>query len=202
MESYDPYELMITSPNKKTELIIEEIKKKTPNLNLVKDLITLGANLEWRDDEDFECNLLHICAQYNSKKIAKFLLESGVNPNVLDSNDYTPLHYASANNSVDVALLLINCGSDINAINGYGYTPFHEAVDWIHDNMVMLLAKNGADLNLQDENGLTALHLSAKDDLQSIIEILVEAGADKSIRDNEGMLAYDHYLKLKDILKP
>ena len=112
------------------------------------------------------------------------------------------MHYASANNSVDVALLLINCGSDINAINGYGYTPFHEAVDWIHDNMVMLLAKNGADLNLQDENGLTALHLSAKDDLQSIIEILVEAGADKSIRDNEGMLAYDHYLKLKDILKP
>ena len=49
---------------------------------------------------------------------------------------------------------------------------------------------------------MTALHLSAKDDLSNMVEILVEAGADKTIRDNEGMLAYDHYLKLKDILKP
>ena len=202
MLKHDPYSLMITPPNKKTEMIIEEIKKKTPNLNLVKDLITLGANLEWRDEEDCECNLLHICAQYNSKKIAKLLLESGVNPNVLDSNHYTPLHYASANNSTDIALFLIKLGSDINARNECGFTPLHEAVDWIHDGMVTLLVKNGADLNVQDENGMTALHISAKDDLPDIVEILVDAGADKTIRDNEGMLAYDHYLKLKDILKP
>ena len=151
MESYDIYELMIISPNKKTEMIIEEIKKKTPNLNLVKDLITLGANLEWRDDGDCECNLLHICAQYNSKKIAKILLESGVNPNVLDSNHYTPLHYASANNSTDIVPFLIKRGSDINAINKYGFTPLHEAVFLYHDDMVALLAKNGADLNVKDE---------------------------------------------------
>ena len=44
-EDYDPYELMIIPPNKKAEMIIEQIEKgdKT-NLNHVGDLITQGAN--------------------------------------------------------------------------------------------------------------------------------------------------------------
>ena len=34
MESYDPYELMITPSNKKGEMLIDEIRKPEPNLNL------------------------------------------------------------------------------------------------------------------------------------------------------------------------
>ena len=32
-EDYDPYELMITPPNKKAEMLIDEIRKPEPNLN-------------------------------------------------------------------------------------------------------------------------------------------------------------------------
>jgi hypothetical protein len=41
---------MIIPPNKQAEMIIEEIRKSKPNLNLVSDLIVLGANLDWQDN--------------------------------------------------------------------------------------------------------------------------------------------------------
>jgi hypothetical protein len=46
MQSYDIYELMIIPPNKKGEMIVRELEKPEPNLNLVRDLIYQGANLE------------------------------------------------------------------------------------------------------------------------------------------------------------
>ena len=101
MNTYDIYELMIIPPNKKAEMIMDELKKDEPNLNLVRDLIALGANIDW-----------------------------------------------------------------------------------------------------QNHNEWTALHECAFSNHKDILRVLIDAGADKSIRDNEGMLAYDHYLKLKDILKP
>ena len=38
-EPHDPYELMMVPPNKKAEMIMREIEKDEPNLNLVSDLI-------------------------------------------------------------------------------------------------------------------------------------------------------------------
>ena len=52
-EEYDIYELMITTPNKKAEMIMKEIKKSEPNLNLVQDLITMGADINWYDEKDY-----------------------------------------------------------------------------------------------------------------------------------------------------
>ena len=82
-DSYDPYELMIIPPNKKAEMLIEEIKKEDKaNLNLVRDLITLGANLDWQDNDGRTA--LHWCARLNHPEIARMLIEAGADVNIQD----------------------------------------------------------------------------------------------------------------------
>ena len=74
-EDYDPYELMITPPNKKAEMIISEIMKKgKANLNLVSDLIVLGANIDWQDNDGYTA--LHRCAYENELEFSKLLIDA------------------------------------------------------------------------------------------------------------------------------
>ena len=80
-EGYDPYELMIIPPGKKSEMIIKEIKKEDKaNLNLVNDLITLGAYLDWQDSSG--TTALHWCAYKNHLRIARMLIEAGADLNI------------------------------------------------------------------------------------------------------------------------
>ena len=73
---YDPYELMIIPPNKKAEMIIEEIEKRSKaNLNIVRDLITLGANLDWQENDG--STALHWCAVNNHPEILRMLIDAG-----------------------------------------------------------------------------------------------------------------------------
>jgi hypothetical protein len=50
-EGVDPYELMLIPPGKKAEMIVRELETLEPNLNLVRDLIYQGANLDWQDND-------------------------------------------------------------------------------------------------------------------------------------------------------
>ena len=92
MNTYDIYELMITPPNKKAEMIIEEINKLEPNLNLVSDLITLGANLELRDDEGWSA--LFWCAFMNQPDIARMLIDAGADKTMPRNDGRVPYQLA------------------------------------------------------------------------------------------------------------
>ena len=80
MDTYDIYELMMIPPNKKAELIVKELKKIKPNLNLVNDLIVLGANLDWQDN--IGETALHWCAWKNHPEISRMLLDAGADVNI------------------------------------------------------------------------------------------------------------------------
>jgi ankyrin repeat protein len=95
MKTYDPYELMIIPPNKKTEMIVGEIKGDETNLNLVRDLITLGANLDWRDEEFLGMTVLHIAVFWNNMEAVRILVEAGVDVNAQDDDGCTPYDLAS-----------------------------------------------------------------------------------------------------------
>ena len=88
-EDYDPYELMITPPNKKAEMLVREIEKKgKANLNLVSDLIVLGANLDWQDNDGITA--LHRCASYNHPEIAKMLIDAGADKTIPNNDGELP----------------------------------------------------------------------------------------------------------------
>ena len=94
-DSYDPYELMIMFPNKKSEMIISELDKKKPKFNFIQDLITLGANLDWRDEDFLGMTVLHIAVFWNNMEAVRILVEAGADVNAQDDDGCTPYDLAS-----------------------------------------------------------------------------------------------------------
>jgi ankyrin repeat protein len=121
-DSYDPYELMMVPPNKKAEMIMREIKKLEPNLNLVNDLIVLGANLDLQD-EDGETPL-HGATIKGNEEIARILIDAGANVNVQTNYGKTPLHVAAIYGNVEIARMLIDAGARKDIQDNEGRLPY------------------------------------------------------------------------------
>jgi ankyrin repeat protein len=125
-DSYDPYELMIIPPNKKAEMVVGEIKKSKPNLNLVSDLIVLGANLDWQD-EKWDWTPLHWAAWYGRVEIARMLIDAKADLNLQGEYGWTPLHAAVKYGSVEIVRMLIDAGADVNLQDEDGKLPYELA---------------------------------------------------------------------------
>ena len=122
-EPYDPYELMITPPNKKGEMLVREIEKKgKANLNLVGDLITLGANIDWQDN--YGSTALHCCARANHPEIAKMLINAGADLNIQEGDGWTALHWCAYKNRPEIARILLDAGADKTIPNNDGELPY------------------------------------------------------------------------------
>ncbi len=125
-ESYDPHELMVMFPNQKTELIIQEIKSDEPNLNLVSDLIVLGANPDGKDE--YGSTLLQWTAFHNNKEIAQMLIGAGADVDLQDDNGWTALHVAASENNPEIAKLLLDAGANKDIENEDGRTALDTAI--------------------------------------------------------------------------
>ena len=210
-EEYDPYELMLIPPHKKSEMIILELDEDEPNLNLIKDLITMGADLEVQDE--YGETILHRCVAHNLIDIIKTLVDAGIDLNEQDEEGYTALYKAITSNEEDIAKTLIEAGADVN-ISDSGWTPLHSAAWDYNPLFIEMLIGAGADVNMQDEEGSTPLHELAKrsrdiedstlEDMLIATNMLIDAGANLTIEDNKGKLPYDYakFAELKNLLKP
>ena len=122
MKSYDPYELMITPPNKKAEMLIHETRTIWPNLDLVRDLISLGANLDWQDDRGRVP--LHVCAKWNHPEIARMIIDAGADLNIQDENGMTALHWCAWTTDPELLRMLIEAGADKTIPDNRGRLPY------------------------------------------------------------------------------
>ena len=199
---YDPYELMIIPPQKKGEMLVEEIQKREPNLDLVRDLIVLGANVDWQDGDGRTA--LHECAYKNRPEILRMLLDAGADVNIQDNDGWTALHWCAYEYHPEIARMLIDAGADVNIQHNNGYTALHWCAVMNRPEIVRMLISAGADLNIQDEYGRTALHICANWNRPEILRMLIESGADKTIPNNDGKLPYElaDTQELKELLKP
>ena len=122
MNTYDPYELMMIPPNKKGEMIMRELEKDEPNLDLVRDLISLGANLDWQNDRGRTA--LHICATWNHPEIARMIIDAGADVNIQNNDGWTALHRCAYWNHPEIARMLVDAGADKTIPDNRGRLPY------------------------------------------------------------------------------
>ena len=167
-EGYDPYELMIIPPGKKSEMIVKEMKSKTPNLDLIRDLITLGANLDWQDNDGE--TVLHVCAYHNHPEIMRMLIDAGADVNIQNKWGETALHWCTSFNQSKIARMLIDAGADVNIQNEYGNTALHRCAFKKSSEIARMLIDAGADKTIPNNDGKLPYELARTQELKKLLK--------------------------------
>ena len=58
------------------------------------------------------------------------------NPNILDSDNSTPLHYAVENHRVSIAKILMERGADFNLTNNYNVSSYDIAMEFGYQDII------------------------------------------------------------------
>uniref|UniRef100_A0A673M1L9 Histone-lysine N-methyltransferase EHMT1-like n=1 Tax=Sinocyclocheilus rhinocerous TaxID=307959 RepID=A0A673M1L9_9TELE len=95
----------------------------TENMNLeqVKMLISVGADVQIRDKEENVC--LHWAAFSGCDEIAQLLLDKRSDLHAVNIHGDSPLHIAVRQNQLDCVMLFLSRGADVNLKNKDGETP-------------------------------------------------------------------------------
>jgi ankyrin repeat protein len=200
VEEYNPYDLMPLFPNERTKMIGDEIQKFNSNLNLVKDLISLGVDVDFRIDDGMTA--LQWAILKDKPEIVQILIDAGSDVNAKAEESFTALHLSVG--SFEITQMLIAAGADVNAQEEENiWTPLLLATDEISPEVVKLLIDAGANVNAQNGFGHTALHLAAKYNNIQIINMLLDAGANRDIQNVWDATPYDLAIseEIKTILK-
>merc|ERR1719192_2325497 len=91
-------------------------------LTLDAQLNITGRDINQRHEEH-QMTALHIAAEKDLLKAAKWLINKGADLEAKDMDGETPLHYTAKGDSVDVARLLINRGAKVDAQDRLGEHP-------------------------------------------------------------------------------
>lgn len=119
---------------------------------------------------------------FEHKDGAAYIMEKGMNPNIMSWHHVTVLHDMAQTGDLNKAKLLIKYGADINVIDEeYQSTPLGMAARWGHIEMVNYLLKQGADVNKAGAPWSTPLAWAKKRGFTEIEEILINAGAIRNL---------------------
>lgn len=114
-------------------------------------------------------------AKFNKPDIIKLLIKKGVDPNIKDVNDLTPLIRAIQNNSYEAVNKLLKYGADINYAGPEGdHFPINIAIQNKDSKMLNLLltnkySKNKINFDFKDRNLNTPLHIVLENNLNNDI---------------------------------
>jgi len=168
----------ILEQNKRLEKNTEKLFSALKNggLQLAKQLIGQGVNIDAKDDHDF--TLLHTAARNGHDDVVKLLLKHGASIDARDCDDSTPLYLAATFNRHNVVQILLDNGADVNAKAKVNCTPLHVAAQNGHDVVVKLLLQYKAKVDARTQEGCTPLQFAAEEGKTSAAQLLLEKGAD------------------------
>ena len=129
-------------------------------------------------------NALWYAAAGGHVDCVKVLLEHGVDNEVGDNTDLSPLAAACKAGHVTMMNLLAKSGMDMNTKNTDGMTPLMQAAISGQTKLVKALIDLGADVNMPDKKSfMTPLHHAAQNGQAEMCCLLVKAGADLNAPD-------------------
>ena len=156
-------------------------------LDLIKDLIKAGADVNARDENGD--TPLHF---HTNIDVLKVLIDSGADVNARNTEGCTALHFSNRK----VMTFLISAGSDVNARTETGNTPLHTIMTNAHW-CVKILIDAGADVNAINNFGNTPLHFAQN---FTSTKHLIDAGADVNVKNSFGCEASVYNVHIKPIL--
>ncbi|CAB0029932.1 unnamed protein product [Trichogramma brassicae] len=157
----------LVSDNKSTALHVLCQRDKADDDDLIKLFFKNCKDVEVDAKNDGGQTALHHAMYRGHKKLTATLLKNGADPNVVDTNDYTPLHVIcqSDDDSEDLLKLFLKTGKDVkvDVKDKMGWTPLHHATWRGHKKITAtLLKQKSIDPNAVENNGWTPLHLMCK----------------------------------------
>ena len=155
------------------------------NLELFKSLVKkIDINIALNEFGD---TLLHKSVKYKNINFIKYLLENGINVNIIDSYGFNALCYDSVN--PEIFEILIDYNIDINMCDEDGITPLIYHTSCLNIEIVKLLLNADAKINHKTNSGNTALMISLSNNDMDVIKLLLMNNADVNIQNNKGETA-------------
>ena len=114
---------------------------------------------------------------------------TGLDVDICDERQWTPLMISAFNGNEEVAALLIKAGANLNHRDAAGYTSLHWAAFNGYTEVVSLLLDKGADVNASSAYGWTPLLQAVTRGYLTVSSILLSRGADVNAVSSDGWTA-------------
>jgi hypothetical protein len=122
----------------------------------------------------------------NNDDAVRAFISCGVDLEVRDDRNWTPLMVAAFNGNFEFSKLLIQCGSHISAKDTNGYSALHWAAYNGHVEIIKLLIEKETDPNQKSQYGWTALMQAATRGHLLACAYLIFRGADVNLATSDG----------------
>ncbi len=159
----------------------------TPDVRFLDLALKHGVKLEVDKSEPNSKELVSIAAMYGNVDILKELVANGLDLNVKEEGNNSPLHLAVDVLDDEYIMKCLYLGEKFR-FNDKEYQErlknFHE-FDANQSENVKWLIKSGVNVNLQNDVGNTPLHLAIKNNTHKVIKSLIDLKADVNIKNNE-----------------
>lgn len=176
-------------------LFLSRLHDKMRNLRLGKKDDDIWGNVEFKERMEKECNIefsprgFFWATEKGNEKAIGLFLEMGVDVNLKNQFDWTPLMVATFMGSEASANKLINAGANVSVRDKRGYAPLHWAVQRGFARVAELLIQKGAYVDVRSLKGITPLIQAAAFGRTNIARNLIANGASVNAADQEGWTA-------------
>lgn len=158
---------------------------------LLAQNIDIGNVLNAKDD--FGNTPLHVAIRNNGCEVAKLLIDSGADVNVINNHNESPLIMAITHFFYTYSNVNIN----------FEYTKWVESNKWKRLIELLIENSNTEIINSRSFNGKTCLHFVVEANSVFFAKSLLKKGCDINIKDNCGFIAsqYAQSMEMKQLLK-
>ncbi len=129
-------------------------------------------------------SLLHLAAFFGQQEMVTYLLEKGVDVNLLNDLQRNAAIFAIAGQHKDILEYLISEGVSINHTDDVERNAMHWCAIQGNAELAALLVEKGANIHAVDNEKKTPLHWAARRNLPEVAGVLLEHGANPNVFDN------------------
>jgi len=165
------------------------------NLELVKMLVSKGADINARDSKTGSCALMEAISNHESE-VAIYLINNGADVKHTLLGGESLLIQTLFEKLSDVALTLIQHGHDVNVYDSNNLSALSGAAAGGYLDIVRELIKRGADINEQGPEGVNPLFQSIFFDHDKVVRYLLSIGADQTVINSKGYTPREYAAQL------